>query len=399
MSASGTQTPASNAIKEVRAATPLRVLIVRTSAMGDVLHALPAVAAMRCQHPDWYIGWVIDPRWLPLLQAKGGECVATGSPERPIVDRVHAVPTQEWKRHPFTLSTVQGIAALGRELRAAKYDLCVDMQGLIRSSLVGRMSGAPRYAGRHRPREGVARWLYKTKVPTQSAHVIDQGCELLGNAISCALTAGKVKMPVDAEAEAWVDDYLDRTLPKALWDRFALLAPTAGWGAKQWPYERYGQVAIALAEAGYATLVNAYKPDDAAALAVVSASLGCAVVAPATLPQMIALQRRAAIVIAGDTGPLHLAAALGRPVVGLYGPTDPRRTGPYIGPFSGKSRVLRHTSSVVDHSRHDRTEQGLLQITVEQVVAAALELLEESERAEAVPPETAASGRDVKERI
>jgi heptosyltransferase-1 len=371
----------------------MRVLIVRTSAMGDVLHALPAVAAMRCMHPEWHIGWVIDPRWQPLLQAADGESAATGSPARPIVDRVHAVPTQEWKRHPFTMSTVRGIAALGRELRAAKYDLCVDMQGLIRSSLVGRMSGTPRYAGRLRPREGVARWLYKTRVATQSAHVIDQGCELLGNAISSSLTAGKVRLPVDAAAETWVEEFLDRTLPKALWDRFALFAPTAGWGAKQWPHERYGRVAIALAEVGYATLVNAYKADDAAAMAVVSASLGCAVVAPATIAQMIALQRRAALVIAGDTGPLHLAAALGRPVVGLYGPTDPNRTGPYTGRFSGRSRVLRHGLSTVDHSRHDRTDEGLLQITVEQVIAAALELLKESETSEQRPGEVS-SGRD-----
>ena len=362
----------------MRGATkPLRVLIVRTSAMGDVLHALPAVAAMRQAHPDWYIGWVIDPRWLPLLQADGGEHVPTGDPKRPIVDRCHAVPTQEWKRKPLTTSTVAGIAALGRELRAAKYDLCVDMQGLIRSSLVGRMSGTSRYVGRFQPREAAARWLYKTRVITHSPHVIDQGYELLGAAISSTLTACEVRLPVDSEAEAWADDFLRCTLPRELWDRYALFAPTAGWGAKQWPHERYGRVAIALAEAGYATLVNAYKADDAAAMAVIKASLGCAVAAPATMPQMIALQRRAAIVIAGDTGPLHLAAALGRPVIGLYGPTDPNRTGPY----SAKSRVLRHCSSVVDHSRHDESEAGLQKITVEEVIAAALDLLRESEMA------------------
>jgi heptosyltransferase-1 len=344
--------------------------------MGDVLHALPAVAAMRQRHPDWYIGWVIDPRWRPLLQAEGGDDVPTGDPKRPIVDRCHTVPTQEWKRKPLTAATVSGIAALGRELRAAKYDLCVDMQGLIRSSLVGRMSGA--------------RWLYKTRVVTHSAHVIDQGCELLGEAICSPLTACEVRLPVDSEAEAWADEFLNQTLPRELWNRYALFAPTAGWGAKQWPHERYGRVAIALAEAGYATLVNAYKADDAAALAVVKASLGCAVAAPATMPQMIALQRRAALVIAGDTGPLHLAAALGRPVVGLYGPTDPARTGPY----SAKRRVLRHCSSVVDHSRHDESEAGLQRITVEEVIAAALDLLRESEMAQMDLPQT-----DLKERI
>jgi heptosyltransferase-1 len=353
----------------------MRVLIVRTSAMGDVLHALPAVAAMRRLHPEWGIGWVIDPRWQPLLQAAGGENAATGDPARPIVDCVHPVPTQEWKRKPLTPETALGIVALGRELRAARYDLCVDMQGLIRSSLVGRMSGTPRYVGRAKPRESAARLLYKTRVETAAAHVIDQGCELLGAAIGETLVAGAVALPVDAAAEAWVDEFLERTLPRKLWARFAFMAPTAGWGAKQWPRERYGAVAIALAEAGYATLVNAYRKDDPTAQEVVTASLGCAVAAPSTMEQMIALERRASLVIGGDTGPVHLAMALGTPVVGLYGPTDPRRTGPY-GPHC---RVLRHASSVVDHSRHDRTEVGLQRIGTDEVVAAALELLRESE--------------------
>ena len=353
---------------------PLRVLIVRTSAMGDVLHALPAVAAMRRLHPDWYIGWVIDHRWMPLLQAECGEQVATGDPARPIVDRVHTVPTQEWKKNPLVPETARGILTLGRELRAAKYDLCVDMQGLIRSSLVGRMSGTARYAGRLKPREGVARFLYKMKVSTTAPHVIDQGCELLGAAIGDCLTAGPVVLPVDAAAEAWADEFLARTLPKEFWNRFAFFAPTAGWGAKQWPRDRYGAVAIALAEAGYATLVNAHTADDPTALELVEKSLGCAVVAPCTLAQMIALERRAALVIGGDTGPVHLAMALGAPVVGLYGPTDPARTGPY----GGRSRVLRHTSSVVDHRRIDTTESGLQQITTPEVVAAAMALLRES---------------------
>ena len=352
----------------------MRVLIVRTSAMGDVLHALPAVAALRRLHPDWYIGWVIDPRWQYLLQTADGASGVTGGPGRPVVDCVHTVPTQEWKHHPLSLSTVKGIAALRRDLRRRPYDLCVDMQGLIRSSLVGRLSGAGRYVGRMTPREAPARWLYKMRAVTPAAHVIDQGCELLGAAIEEPLKAGEVALPVDAAAEAWADEFLERTLPRELWRRFAFFAPTAGWGAKQWPRDRYGALSIALAEAGYATLVNAYKADDVPANEVVNASLGCAVVAPSTMTQMIALERRAALVVAGDTGPLHLAAALGRPVIGLYGPTDPSRTGPY----GCLCRVLRHVDSIVDHSRHDTVEVGLQKITANEVIAAALHVLQGS---------------------
>jgi heptosyltransferase-1 len=123
---------------------------------------------------------------------------------------------------------------------------------------------------------------------------------------------------------------------------------------------------------GFRTLVNAESAQDEAGIRVVEASGGAAMLVPCSVGQMIALVRRAGVVIAGDTGPLHLAAALERPVVGLFGPTDPARNGPY----GTQSRVLRHGSSKLDHSRHRETEEGLMQITTEEVVEAALELLQ-----------------------
>jgi len=149
------------------------------------------------------------------------------------------------------------------------------------------------------------------------------------------------------------------------------MAPSAGWGAKRWPAERYGEVAKHLAEAGFGVLVNAAGADNALALRVVEASGNRASVVPASLAELIALTRRAALVIAGDTGPLHLAAALERPVVAIFGPTDPARNGPYAAP----ARVLRSPSSRTDHSRHAAPEQGMLEITADSVKAAAFELL------------------------
>ncbi|WP_433969996.1 glycosyltransferase family 9 protein [Tunturiibacter gelidiferens] len=128
-----------------------------------------------------------------------------------------------------------------------------------------------------------------------------------------------------------------------------------------------------MGRAGYRSLVNE-APGHRFADAVVDASEGFAISVPCSVEQMIALIRRAGLVIAGDTGPLHLAATLERPIVGLYGPTDPSRNGPYIGDNS-KARVLRHESSRTDHSRHAETEPGLMQISTEEVVEAALELL------------------------
>ncbi len=335
---------------------PHRVLIVRTGAMGDVLHAMPAVAALRARHPDWFFGWAIEPRWSELLEGADGAM--------PLVDRLHRVPTRDWGRRPFSASTVRSILGLRRELRAERYDVCVDMQGLIRSAVIGRMAGAGRYVGPADSRERPARWLYGERVERPAAHVVEKGCELLGAAVGEELRPGRVLLPVDGTAEAWCEGVVDG-------EAFALMAPTAGWGAKVWPPERYGAVAAALGRAGFRTLVNAASERDETAAAVVGTSEGFATAVPCSIGQLVALVRRAGVVIAGDSGPLHMGAALERPVVALFGPTDPARNGPY----GTRSVVLRHETSGTDHARRSETEEGLMRITVDEVVEAALGLL------------------------
>jgi heptosyltransferase I len=284
----------------------------------------------------------------------------------PMVDRTYLASTREWKQRPFSFETIREINTLRGLLRGEQFDVCVDMQGSIRSAVIGRMAGAQSFVGAAEPREAPARWLYGQQVRVSATHVIEQGCELLGAAVGETLRPAKVILPVDPAAERWCDALLIES-----GERFAVVAPTAGWGAKQWPAERYGAVAAALARAGVRTLVNAASTEDDEGRRVVESSDGAATLVACSITQMIALVRRAAVVIAGDTGPLHLAAALERPVVGLYGPTDPARNGPY----GTASRVLRHAWSRTDHSRHQNIDPGLLLITVDEVVEAALELL------------------------
>ncbi len=287
----------------------------------------------------------------------------------PLVDRIHSVPTRTWKQRPFAAQTLHEVKALRREFLEERYDLCVDMQSAIRSAVIGRISGAPKLAGPSVPHEKPANWLYGRSIPTPAVHVVDQGFELLSAAIGEPLNPAEVLLPVDDDAECWRDSLLARTMGSN--GGYAIVAPSAGWGAKQWPAERYGAVAIELARAGYTPIINATSSDDSLANAVATASEGTATVVPCTVSQLISLTRQASLVIAGDTGPLHLAAALERPVVALFGPTDPARNGPY----GTRARVLRHPSSRRDHSRHPDTEEGLLQITTDEVNAAALELL------------------------
>jgi heptosyltransferase-1 len=331
----------------------IRVLIVRLGAMGDILHALPAVTALRRAHPSWFVGWAVEPRWRPLL----------------CVDRIHLVNAKEWARSPLRLQTLREIRDLRRELRAERYDLCIDLQGAVRSALAGRLSGAARMIGEDQPREWAARWLFGERVPTQGVHVIEQAVEVCAAAAGDRLSPILPSLPINREAELWADEALGGAQKRPV----ILLSPGAGWGAKRWPAERYGVVASDLHRHGCLVLVNAGPEERAIAGEVIRASGGVAQAPEFTLERLIALTRRVSLVIAGDTGPLHLACALGKPVVGIYGPTDPKRNGPFGVPF----RVLRHPESKRDHTRHAEPEAGLLTITPEQVLEAARSLLEE----------------------
>lgn len=347
-----------------------RLLVIRLGAMGDILHALPAVTALRAAHPEWVIGWVVEPRWRGLLAAPGA---AERGPAMPVVDRLHPASTREWRRNPSIFKTMGEIRALRQVLRAGSYDAVLDLQGALRSAVVGRIAAGQRLIGAAEPWERPARWLYSERVSTQGAHVIEQDLELAAQIAGDKLHFVPPQLPVDTAAEAWCDDLLAASGTRPV----ALLSPGAGWGAKRWPVERFSAVARGLMARGLRVLVNAGPGEEPMADVIVKEASGAAIPLATTLEQLIALTRRVALCVAGDTGPLHLACALGRPVVGIYGPTDPSRNGPYGTRF----RVLRSPESRRDHSRRPEPEAGLLTITPEDVLQAADELLAEENRA------------------
>jgi heptosyltransferase-1 len=336
------------------------LLVVRLSAMGDILHALPAVTALREAHPEWRIGWAVEPQWKPLLAAEG----ASGrGPAMPLVDRVHVVPARQWARSPLNPKTMREVRRVRQELRAEHYDVCVDLQGALRSAVIAKWARATRLIGEDAPRERVARFFFNERVRTSSVHVIEQAMEVMNSVAEERLPACRALLPRDAEVECNTG---------AVAAPFVLLIPGAGWGAKRWPAERYADVAVRLRDAGYAVVVNAGPGEESLADEVARLSNGAAAVLRSSISELIAVTRRAALIIGGDTGPLHLASALGRPVVGIFGPTDPARN----GPFGGRFRVLRHPESRRDHTRRAAPEAGLLTITPESVMAAAMDLLQ-----------------------
>jgi heptosyltransferase-1 len=333
--------------------------------MGDIIHTLPAVAALREAFPQVTLGWLVEERWAELLCTL--RCPRSGqrSPQRPLVDRVHVVNTTAWRRSLLSFNTWQQMAVARSELRGIGYEMAVDFQGAVRSAVLARWSGASVVYGDSQPRENVARMLYTRQVTTTGAHVVQQALALAQAVIQRAMPASKVDLPVDPDAENKITALAGQ--PRD----FAILNPGAGWGAKQWPAERYGLVARELAKDGLRSLINYGPGEEELAAAVESESAGAAQKISCSISELIALTRRARLFIGGDTGPMHLAAALQIPVVAIFGPTNPARN----GPFGTSSIVLRSASSLTSHARHPTPEKGLLEITPEEVILAARKLL------------------------
>ena len=333
--------------------------------MGDILHALPAITALRQMHPGWVIDWVVEPAWCSLFSSHCETGDFVRGPAQPLVDRLHLASTKAWRHDPLSAKTRREISVLRQQLRSSEYDVVLDLQGAVRSAAVARMTRCRRRIGESKPREWAARWLFTERIATRGSHVIEQDVELASAVAGDDLKAVPPWLPVDPAAESWCDDVLPANQPAVL------LNPGAGWGAKRWPTERYAAVARQLADRGFWVFVNAGPGEDELVEAIRSQSGGAARPFSSSLGQLIALTRRVALAIGGDTGPLHLACALGRPVVGIYGPTDPARN----GPFGTRSRVLRSPDSRRDHSRRSAPEAGLLTIAPEAVLAAVEELL------------------------
>lgn len=343
----------------------MRILIVRLGALGDVVHAIPVAAALGRGFPDAFVDWAIDERYAPLLDLVPG------------LDRRVVLRTRG--------RTAAGWAALRRELGEVPYDVALDVQGLGKSALVARLSGARRVVGFGAPflREPWARWLYtETADPGRPRHVVDRNLGIL-SALGVADRDWSFPIRVDAPPAAGGLPAPDA--PRGDLDPppggCVLINPNAAWSTKRWPPERYGAVAAHVARAHGRPCVVIWGPgDEARASAVVAASAGAARLAPATgLVELAARLRAGALLVSGDTGPLHLAAALGTPVVGLYGPSDPARNGPWspddevVSVFADCACAVRRagTGREVHMVRRCRERTGCLDgVSVGQVCAA-----------------------------
>jgi heptosyltransferase I len=324
-----------------------RFLLVRLGSMGDVIHALPAASALRDTFPEARIDWAIESRWARLLE---------GNPD---LNEVISVDRK----------SAGGITATVRQLRAAKYSCAIDFQGLYKSALLAFASGAPRRIGFQSSyaREGLASRFYTDRLNPRGAHKVEHNLTL-AEAAGARKSSPRFPLAVCAADE----ERAARELAAHKLGNFFVLNPGGGWLSKCWPAERYGESHRDLAERyGWRGVVT-FGPgeEDLARKVVETAGNPPPVAIALDLGPLMALMRRARLVISADTGPLHLASALGTPVVGLFGPTDPSRNGPYS---SGSSRdiVLRNPRDCETTYRRGRAySPAMLSITVQQVANA-----------------------------
>jgi lipopolysaccharide heptosyltransferase I len=296
----------------------LQVLIVRLSALGDIVHALPVLAAIRRQYPGSQVDWLVEEAYAPVLGLVSGL-------RRRIVVRARASAEDE---HAITFGGMFGYLQAVTFLRRQRYDVVLDLQGLIKSAVWARLSGATRVIGFHRDhvRETQAAALYSEEiVPPLNAHVIHKNLAL---ASALGASASTPELPLEPVAAAPTREAITRAGGAG---HYIVLNPGAAWPNKRWPADRFGELAASLASRhGLGSIVTWGPSEHELADSVLRASDGAAHLAPPTsIADLAVLLRDAALVVSGDTGPLHIAAAMGAPVVGLYGPTWPERNGPW----------------------------------------------------------------------
>lgn len=289
-----------------------RILVIRLSSIGDIVHALPAVAALGESQPGAEIAWAVESRFAELVEGNPG------------VRRVLRLDTLSRRGH----DVAGGLAAV----RHFRPDVTVDFQGLFKSAALAWLSRAPRRLGFAGPwrRESLAGLLYTERVEAAGRrHVVEENLALVERLGAAPRPRECWQFPLPRDCDAESD--IARRLAELGAEKFIVVNPGGGWTSKRWPPPQYVELLRALeSEGDYRVLVTGSPDEEPWIRQIVMAAGGKrAIYFPSTLIEFIALVRRARLLVGGDTGPLHLAAAVRAPIVAIYGPTRPERNGPF----------------------------------------------------------------------
>jgi heptosyltransferase-1 len=326
----------------------MRVLVVRLGAFGDIVHTLPLAADLRAA--GHRVGWICEDRWADLLR------------HNPAVDAVHLFPRQAIRGGPWA-ARVTALRACLRAVRGAAYDAVIDAQGLAKSAVLAIASAAPERIGHARPRAREGSWLaMRQRVEPAATHVIDQQRALAAPLGAPSTGSWRFPLPAWDTERRWAGEWLASRGLERPW----LLNVGAGWPTKVWPEERQAQLARLLRERGRGLVIAWGSAAERAAAERIATAAGWGELAPpTTIPQLGGLTAASTVMISGDTGPLHLALALGTPALGLFGPVPAERNGPR-GPGY---RCLQAPGAAWE--RRDVSKVDMAAITAEAALAAA----------------------------
>ena len=329
------------------------LLVIRLSSIGDIVHALPAVAALGESFPQADIHWLIETRFAPLLAGN------------PYVQRIIPLDTLSWRGHFPPLSTLADMLKTLTGLRGGAYETVVDFQGLWKTALIAYLTGTKQRVGLAGPwlREPGAALLYTQRVSAAGRkHVVEESLALAEH-LGARVGRWQFPLPRTSADDRYVDDQLTRLEAHD----FIIINPGGGWKSKRWAPENYALLLRRLeARLGSKFLLTG-SPDEAELIAGILESAGTkrAFYFPSSVVQFIALARRARLFLGGDTGPMHLAAAVGTPLVAIHGPTDPVRNGPF-----NEADIALYNHGPVNHSRRSLNATYIEGISPQRVEAA-----------------------------
>jgi heptosyltransferase-1 len=326
-----------------------RLLVVRLSSLGDIVHTFPAVAALRESFPNAEMIWLTHPRWKLLVESSG-------------------FASEVWTTETRSMKSLQSIVSGIREKR---FTSAIDYQGLWKSAALPFFGKVPCRIGfsSETIREYGVPLLYTDPVRCAQTHIAEQNGELSQRAGARRATAA-VKLNVPPSDESIFHDCLRGGGVES----YVALSPGGGWRSKCWPAARFGALCKQIRDLLNLRCIVNYGPGEESLASAVRDASGNAdpLLWSGELGQLMALLRNATCVVGGDTGPLHLAVALGTPAVALFGPTDPARNGPYrsvsaVGNVSPTDIVLRSSRAVTSYKRGDPPDPSMLEIEVDAV--------------------------------
>ncbi|MCH8313303.1 MAG: lipopolysaccharide heptosyltransferase I [Nitrospinae bacterium] len=298
-----------------------KFLLIKVSSLGDVLHALPALAMLRANHPSATIAWLVEEPYRDLLY------------NNPDLDEIIVIRTRHWRKN-WTLKTLGEIRDTIALLRQRQFDITLDLQGLIKTGLIAFLSGAPRRLGLHRKN---CREPLNALFANKKASFVDKGSHVVDITLNLIRLAGGTEpapqphpLEVPEETRAKVDVFFQEN-PDLPAKPIAVINPGAGFPTKLWKLDRFAKLADRIAGEQGLNILLAWGPGEKAmAGQIADLMTEKSWIAPKTsIRESIALFRHAALMISCDSGPLHLCAAMGIPTVSIFGPTDPGRNGPY----------------------------------------------------------------------